>query len=313
MKKIDKIKSHFSSFRAVREASNTSVALKTEILSVFVRNKQKKYKLIHNTKLRYLQNQYGDMVDRYAKMEEVPKKKPNPTIWTMWWQGYDNMPPVVKACFHSLQRHVSSNVKIVLLTKDNYSDYVQTPKYILDKVEKKYITLTHLSDIIRMACIAEHGGIWLDSTIYVTQDIPDDIFTRDFFSLSSTDKGDNVSRGMWCSFAIGGGSVVFDFMKDLFYTIWKTHNTFIDYFTIDYGLRIFYEKSPAFRQVVNKYAIFTGQLFALGDKLNEAYDPKVMDDIVACTMFSKLSWKWLLETFVNGKQTFYGHIISENE
>lgn len=142
MNPIGKIKNRMSAFRAVREVSNVTVAFKTEILSVFVRNKQKQNKFIQNAKLQCLQKQYRDMVERYAKVE-TSKKESEPIIWTMWWQGYDNMPPIVKACIQSMRRHVSGNVKFVLLTKDNYSDYVKIPQYILDKVEKKIITLIH--------------------------------------------------------------------------------------------------------------------------------------------------------------------------
>lgn len=201
-----KINNRITSFRTVREGSNTVVAFKTEILSRFVRNEARHWKLIHDAKLGYPNKHYGYLVDKYVKRERETKKSA-PTVWTMWWQGEEQMPPIVKACIRSMHRHVSKNVKIVLLTKDNYSDYVKIPSYILDKVEKKLITLTHLSDIIRMALLAEHGGMWLDSTLYVTKDIPDDMVTRGFFSTSAAYQSVHVSKCMWSSFAIGGGGI----------------------------------------------------------------------------------------------------------
>ena len=307
-----KIDNKITSFRTVREGSNAAVAFKTEILSVFVRNEARHWKLIHDAKLGYLNKHYGNLVDKYVRREGETKKSA-PTVWTMWWQGEEQMPPIVKACIRSMHRHVSENVKIVLLTKDNYADYVKIPGYILDKVEKKLITLTHLSDIIRTALLAEYGGMWLDSTLYVTKDIPDEMVTRGFFSTSTKFAYGCASDCMWSSFAIGGGNIVFDFMKEFLYTYWKEHNCFLDYFSIDYGLRMFWDKSPVFRQEVEKYSVFIEHIHSLTWKLNEAYDAKVLDEMAADSMFFKLTYKGDWKPQINGKQTFYGHFITENE
>ena len=200
----NKVSNKIFLFRSVQEGSNTAVAFKVQILSPFIRNRTRHWKFIHDVKLGYLQKHYGYLADKYVQREGETKHS-SPTIWTMWWQGQDQMPPIVKACIRSLHRHVSNNVKIVILTKDNFSDYVKIPGYILDKVEKKFITLTHLSDIIRMAVLAEHGGMWLDSTLYVTKDIPDHLVTSGFFSTSTTYHYMSVSMCKWSGFAIGGG------------------------------------------------------------------------------------------------------------
>lgn len=309
MNVIKKIKEHVSSFNDVRRCSNIVVAFKTEILSVFIMDLHKKQHLIQETKLKYLKQQYGYLVEKYCGKKKVLDRQP--VIWIMWWQGYSNMPPIVKACFESVKNHISENVKVILLTKDNYSDYVDIPDYIIDKVEKKIISLTHLSDIIRMACIADNGGIWLDATIYVTKNIPDELLTNDFFSLSTREDRHYVSMCKWCGFAIGGRSVVFDFMKDLFYTHWHKYDSFIDFFFIDYGLRMFYDSSMSFREMVNKYSIYTEDLYVLQDNLNEIFDDKTMKKRIEPSLFCKLSWKGTVLSSKNGKETFYKHLISK--
>lgn len=311
MNVINKIKEHVSSFNDVRRCSNIVVAFKTEILSVFIRDLQKKQHFIQGTKLKYLKQQYGDLVEKYSSKKKMLDRQP--IIWIMWWQGYSNMPPIVKACFESVKKHISENVKVILLTKDNYADYVDIPDYIIDKVEKKIISLTHLSDIIRMACIADNGGIWLDATIYVTKNIPDELLTNDFFSLSTKEDCHYVSMCKWCGFAIGGRSAVFDFMKDLFYTHWHKYNSFIDYYFIDYGLRLFYDGSMSFREVVDEYSIYTEDLYVLQDNLNEDFDNDIMNRIIDSVMFCKLTWKGNLFTSVKNKQTFYGFLVSDYE
>ncbi|MBQ7073583.1 hypothetical protein IJM86_00620 [bacterium] len=45
---------------------------------------------------------------------------------------------------------------MILLTRDNYENYIKLPEFILQKVKKKEISITHLSDIIRMALLKEY-------------------------------------------------------------------------------------------------------------------------------------------------------------
>ena len=101
-------------------------------------------------------------------------------------------------------------------------------------------------------------------------------------------------------------------MRDLFYTHWKGYNSFIDYYFIDYGLRLFYDGSASFKKIVDRNAIFTENLYVLQNNLNKIYDSVIMKHIIESTMFCKLTWKGQMMSSINGKQTFYGHLISED-
>lgn len=57
----------------------------------------------------------------------VPKYEP--VIWWCWLQGLENVPPIVKACYHSLK---ILNMKVNIITCENYNQYVNIPAYILD-------------------------------------------------------------------------------------------------------------------------------------------------------------------------------------
>ena len=71
MNVIKKIKEHVSSFNDVRRCSNIVVAFKTEILSVFIKDLQKKQQFIQGTKLKYLKQQYGYLVEKYSGKEKI--------------------------------------------------------------------------------------------------------------------------------------------------------------------------------------------------------------------------------------------------
>ena len=76
------------------------------------------------------------------------------------------MPDIVKACYNAMHRF-SDGHPVILITEKNYKDYVNIPDYIIRKQQSGEIDLTHFSDILRMMLLAQHGGIWMDSTLLI--------------------------------------------------------------------------------------------------------------------------------------------------
>lgn len=87
-------------------------------------------------------------------------------IWVCWWQGKENMPDIVKACYNSIQKH-ACNHPVILITEENFRNYIDMPEYIINKQKEGYIDITHFSDILRMMLLTKHGGIWMDSTLLI--------------------------------------------------------------------------------------------------------------------------------------------------
>lgn len=76
------------------------------------------------------------------------------------------MPQLVQGCFRQLTTY---NDNVCLITKDNYNKYCHIPDYILQKLYRQEISITHFSDILRVSLLAENGGLWLDSTCWVSK------------------------------------------------------------------------------------------------------------------------------------------------
>ena len=53
-------------------------------------------------------------------------------IWVCWWQGEENMPPVVQVCYRQL-RKMACGHPVVLITEENCKDYVNIPQFIWEK------------------------------------------------------------------------------------------------------------------------------------------------------------------------------------
>lgn len=95
--------------------------------------------------------------------------------WTCWWQGLGEAPNIVKACIESQKQNLPNGVRQVVLSRDNYRNYIDIPQYVLDKVDKGDISLTTLSDMIRASVLYKYGGFWMDATLFVSEQLENDI------------------------------------------------------------------------------------------------------------------------------------------
>lgn len=92
---------------------------------------------------------------------------PGPYVWSCWLQGWENAPDIAKACLASLKRGLKG-VEIVELDGENYIQWVTLPEYIVEKYKKGYIPHAMFSDMLRLQLLAQHGGVWIDSTVLYT-------------------------------------------------------------------------------------------------------------------------------------------------
>lgn len=102
-------------------------------------------------------------------METAPDQAPTlptpgvpKTIWIMWLQGPDKMPPVARQCYNSW-RALNPDWKIVFLDENNYGDYVDI-KAVL--ATDNHLEVQAVADVIRINLLAKHGGVWIDATCY---------------------------------------------------------------------------------------------------------------------------------------------------
>lgn len=199
------------------------------------------------------------------------------TIWTLWWQGESKMPPIVRECIASMKEH-AGGAEIVVLDETNIRNYIEIPAVIQEKFEKGNITITHLSDIIRFELLYQYGGLWLDSTVMVSEDIPDWIFEEDFYTVKNGTGGDykNIAKERWTAFILGGRprNPVVESVRWLFRKYWDTHEKLVCYFLIDFCMNDVYEAVPEARALMDAVPEYGGNVFSSESG-----------------MFHKLSWK----------------------
>jgi Capsular polysaccharide synthesis protein len=104
------------------------------------------------------------------KYNKVPKK-----IWT-YWDNPDKLPKTVKMCMDSWKKH-NPAYEITLLTKKNYFNWINIPIEIAQHPNFND-SPARFSDLIRLYALAEHGGVWIDSSILLKAPLDDWLFPK---------------------------------------------------------------------------------------------------------------------------------------
>jgi len=274
-------------------------------------NRIKNRRLEYNTM--FLEKKYSKFINGY-NLKNLQNPINCKKIWILWWQWIDNAPDLVKICVSSIKKH-SCWYEIILLDKYNYKNYVNLPNFILKKVEKKQITITHLSDIIRMALLKDYWWIWVDATIYINSNI--------FKSFDNKNLNSNYPEKIatekwqfekWCWFFIGWKSIkLFNFCYDFFIQYHKDYKYLINYFLIDYVIYIAYKNFDDIKKDIDNINIKNSWLYDLVKKFNETYNDGKWKNLMNIPFF-KLSWKLKFKEFdEKWNKTIYWNFIQKNK
>ena len=237
---------------------------------------------------------------------EIPRR-----IWTMWWQGEENAPEIVKMCISSMRMNFDEEV--IVLTKDNFRRYVEIPEHILLKLDQGKMSLTHFSDIIRMNLLRKWGGCWLDATMLMVDRISSDVFAMRYYTAKlQKNRTENISYNEFSGFLIFEvqGGLLSSFASDFFSEYWKNEDYLIDYFLIDYVTRIAIDHITEFKKAHDTVPLNNPNINVFPDKLNEAYDEEGFNKLCKETDFFKCTWKKdFQKKDSTGKDTLYGYLL----
>lgn len=116
-----------------------------------------------------------------AKRPELVGKK---IIWQFWQQGMDeNIPKIVKICLDSVKKH-NNGYEVVVLSKDTLHEYVdELPDLVWEKFGTGGFDFPKIANLVRLQVLSAYGGVWLDSTIYLTKPLEVGWLQQDFFAL----------------------------------------------------------------------------------------------------------------------------------
>lgn len=258
-----------------------------------------------------LQKKYRATLEAFDK--EYDKTLPHESsnkVWICWFQGIENAPALVQKCYESVKKNLTDR-EIVLITSENMVQYVQFPDFILEKWQKGIITHTHLTDLLRLELLIRYGGMWLDATVFCTENrknIPEYFFDSDLFFFQSLKPGRDGKAfyiSSWLMSAKTNNKLLMATRK-LCYEYWKTKNSMDDYFLLHAFVSIVLDKyEEEWRAIVPRDNAAPHVLLL---RLFDQYDERMWNAIKEQTPFHKLTYKHS-DSDAKAEGTFFKQIL----
>ncbi len=267
---------------------------------------------VNNKILGKLRRKYRLFIRDYLKNEQINlTRKQSNMVWVCWLQGIENAPELVQRCYRSLQEQLLDK-EIVLLTEENYRNYVQFPDHIQKKINQGIITRTHMSDLLRLELLIRYGGTWIDATVYCSGSAyPKYLFESDLFvfqNLKPGLDGHATSISSWFMSACTNHPIL-RLTRAMLYNYWEKHNNMIDYFLLHDFFQLAIEVYP--KEWIKVVPISNSIPHMLLLRLFEEYDENIWIAIKMQTKFHKLTYKFNREK-IQLKGTYYRELFEKS-
>lgn len=264
----------------------------------------------HNVTRGFLEKEFYEFIINYEF--NTCNQKNSKIIWTLWMQGYENAPELVKSTIDSIRKFAElNNFQFILLEENTIEKYVVFPKLIKEKMDLGVIDYTKISDILRVSLLAKYGGTWVDATIYMKEEFDSSLLLQNYYTIKTgeiEDYSPNISNNRWKGFFLSGNSSLFSFTRDFFFEYYSRYDIAVDYLLIDYIFDIAYKYDEKIKNQMLELEKSNPNLFWLESHLGDEFDQKVWDNITETTKVFKTTYK-LSEEIKSNKNNFYSKLI----
>ena len=264
----------------------------------------------HNVTREFLEKEFYEFIINYEF--NTCNQKNSKIIWTLWMQGYENAPELVKSTIDSIRKFAElNNFQFILLEENTIEKYIVFPKLIKEKMDLGVIDYTKISDILRVSLLAKYGGTWVDATIYIKEEFDSSLLLQNYYTIKTggiEDYSPNISNNRWKGFFLSGNSSLFSFTRDFFFEYYSRYDIAVDYLLIDYIFDIAYKYDEKIKNQMLELEKSNPNLFWLESHLGDEFDQKVWDNITETTKVFKTTYK-LSEEIKSNKNNFYSKLI----
>jgi hypothetical protein len=211
---------------------------------VFVLKEQKYKAILENINQLQVANYLRETCEEIFLSQDLFKPSPvihnkkyaKPILWQLWLQGIDQVPPIIKNCFKSVDYFLGAHFEIKRLGDSQISDFITLPQHILDKYKNGIISHAHFSDIVRNELLLAYGGLWLDATVFIsnTQSVLDFCDNRKVafqnLGVFSNQKEYGMMIGSWMIWSEKEDNKIFRLTKTALDKYWERHHVLLDYY-----------------------------------------------------------------------------------
>ena len=238
-------------------------------------------------------------------------------IWIYWNNPY-NMPVMVKQCIERIRKNCNGH-KVIVVTDDTFSEFLQLDDVVLRKYKEGKISRTHFSDILRVSLLYYYGGVWMDSTLLLTQPLPEIVTSSPFYTnhLNKWDET-NASGGRWSSFFIAchKGNLMMKAARDVFVEYWHRYDYLVDYVWIDYVFNLLYDNIPSIREMIDAVPENNPDIWMMQMRIADAFSQEEFDAMLAddSRFLHKFSYKSSVDAPCydeKGNMTLKGRLCAE--
>lgn len=207
----------------------------------------------------FCDREFGELARAFAERtapETAPRCREGLPVWSLWWQGYDRAPAVVRAAVDSQRRWCAgAGYSHRLLTKDTYRRYVALDGRTEERLRRGTLPLAHASDLIRVKLLRQYGGLWCDATLFVSQPPEPELLAAPFVSIRKTGHDRRgMADGRWTTYFLGcdRGNVIAEFLDGALSRSVSRRGVFADYLLLDDLLDLAYRRIPAAREQLDR-------------------------------------------------------------
>ena len=157
----------------------------------------------------------------------------------------------------------------------------------------------------RCTLLYQHGGAWIDATVYLTDDINPEVFTHPIYSIPVHQK--NPTRN-WTSYFIAStqGNPLFDYAGRSLTHLVTRGKGIPEYFMLDVMLSVAYTRHAEFTAMIDAIPANNEGRFALSEQMDST---EAQPRIPSSTYINKLTYQIDYPTTVNGKETIYQRLL----
>ena len=255
-----------------------------------------KYKCI----LSYIIKDQMDVIQKWNINYTVPEEALIPKIiWVMWWTGDYHDNPIVSVCIERIKCFAENyGYDFRFICENNIGGYIDITK-IEELYRCKKICIQSLADSIRLKLLRKYGGFWMDATLFLTKEAYSFLNlvqnNQQFFSikLKNYPKWKNVSGGAVASYfwATFRDNPYFCFLDEFYNGFLLKHSFSIDYFMLDYSIRVAYDKIEFARKLIDNLAPSNPDIYFFNRHLFDQYNESVFNSILKSTCIFKMNWR----------------------
>jgi len=226
-----------------------------------------------------------------------------PKVW-VYWDRPETMPDIVAAARASLRAHVGEAFELIELDDSTVDAYADLSHSVLGS--RLQGRPTHFSDYLRLLLLHRHGGLWLDATCYLTQDLgegTENVRREDLFLYRYA--GSRV--GSWLLWS-EPDSLILNSILAVFELWWEREDRLTNYFMWHDITEMLYWTRPDYREAWDAMAaVHPRAALAMLRHLEKPYDSETFERIARASYVHKLTYKF--DRSALDDDTFAAHIV----